>query len=542
MEQNKRILIVDDQQDLREQLAKLLLRSGKANETTSLVQQMRSRLLGIKKEEEENISDDDGYVCETVGQGEDAFEMVKKANAENVPYAVMFLDMRMPPGWDGLETAKKIREIDKNIEIVIMTAYADHDQSTIAETVGTPQKLLYIKKPFQSEEIYQLALSLTSKWNFEETERIRKNWLETLIRSMSKVKSIKTSKSEEVYSTTLGSFLTFTKAKKGFISVFDENQQPDKWKIEKVEGMELSEANDFIKEHSSTLYESRTTQNFDGKYLFPLKREGYSAVAVLYDVKAQNDPEWYKLLSLLSMTSSEVLSSVSTADKKAEQEQLSAVGVAIGKISHELKNQLGNLLGNASMLKEKLEGQEDNVKFANGIIQLTEDMLKQMNNILTFSDQKPLLNADKVNLKDIITECFDNYLTKDGIQIENNITGIDNAVINGCGILLKSLFSNLILNAANAAKSAGKDKIKIDISLKETPDKLILTFEDNGPGICSSLKGKNIFEPFISDGKGTGFGLGLAIAQQVVEKHQGKIRLDDEFTQGTRFIIEFPQA
>ena len=64
-------------------------------------------------------------------------------------------------GWDGLETATKVREVDKNIEIVIMTAYADHDQAQIAEQVGMPEKLLYIKKPFGKKEVSTLLEEAT---------------------------------------------------------------------------------------------------------------------------------------------------------------------------------------------------------------------------------------------------------------------------------------------------------------------------------------------------------------------------------------------
>lgn len=312
MERNKRILVVDDQSDLREQLAKLLKRSGKKNETVSLVQQMREKLLGHKKdddEEEEDIPSEEGYVIDTVGQGQDAFEKVKEKNAENEPYALMFLDMRMPPGWDGLETAKRIREVDKDIEIVIMTAYADHDHRKIADTVGTPEKLLYIKKPFQAEEIHQLALSLTTKWTLEKTEKLRKEWLETLIRCMSKIKSVASVDQKNTYENTLKAVFDFTKASKGFITIKNEKEQ--KWNIGAFIDVDEKEVQAFVEENVKRLDESRTTQSVEGKYFLPLKKEGYSAIVILYDLKTHGDPEWYKLLSLLVMTASEILSNAS---------------------------------------------------------------------------------------------------------------------------------------------------------------------------------------------------------------------------------------
>lgn len=315
MKRNRKILVVDDQQDLREQLAKLLRRAGQKDETHSLVEQMRARLLGNKEadEEVETDAEDDvaPYVVETAGQGEEAYNMIKEANKNDDPYAVMFLDMRMPPGWDGLETATKVREADKNIEIVIMTAYADHDQAQIAEQVGMPEKLLYIKKPFQAEEIYQLALSLTSKYTLERTEKERKQWLEALLRGMSRLKSTNVA-DVAIYKTVLQAMLNFTKGKSGFIAEYAE----DKWvNCTAIETDEL-EAKKYLKDHLDTLKESRTTQNINGKYILPLRKEDFFAVAVIDNVTTSTDPEWYKLLSLLVMTCSEVLNNAFGAKKE----------------------------------------------------------------------------------------------------------------------------------------------------------------------------------------------------------------------------------
>jgi signal transduction histidine kinase/DNA-binding response OmpR family regulator len=540
MERNRRILIVDDQEDLREQLAKLLLRSGKKNETSSFVQNMRDRLMGKKdddepeSEEEEAGIPDDAYEVETASQGEEAFEMVKKALADGKPYAVLFTDMRMPPGWDGLETSKKIRDIDKNIEIVIMTAYADHDQKTIAETVGTPEKLLYIKKPFQSEEIYQLALSLTSKWNFEETERQRKSWLETVIRSMSRVKTV-TGKSGDVYATALKSILTFTEAEKGFIAVWGKDE---KWEVKNSSGLEMSEAKELTEENAQRLFESRTTQTFDGKYLIPLKREGYSAVVVLYDVVSKNDPEWYKLLSLLGMTASEVLSSSAMTQTLKKQEQATALTIAISKISNECKNHLSELLDYASMLKEVLNG-DSNSSIAKNIIYSLKTMLRQMNDILVYTNEKDFKN-DSIELANLIEEVFNKEKEDKKIKAELELDGAKDTKISGDKDMLSTVFSNMLFNSIDAAISAGKDSVKIKASIQDESDKITLAFEDNGPGVSKEVQ-KNLFEAFASSTKKGGFGIGLALSRQIIEKHGGNISYDIKFSDGARFVIKLPK-
>ncbi|MEM4248071.1 MAG: response regulator [Candidatus Nanoarchaeia archaeon] len=332
MERNNRIIVVDDQQDLCDQLAKLLLRSGKKNETLSLVQQMRAKLLGatVESDEAEMQSDEQSYIVDTALQGEQAFEMIKKANLAGVPYAVAFIDMRMPPGWDGMKTAKCIREIDKDIEIVIMTAYADHDQKQIADTVGTPEKLLYIKKPFQAEEIYQLALSLTSKWSLESAEKRRKKWLEVLLKGICKLKSYAISDRDGVYSATLKSIVDFTESKGGFIlrKDFDKSE----WCIQSIISIPRDNVEAFLKENAEKLNDCSTIRRLADKYLLPMKKDKFFAIAVVSEEKNYNDPEWYKLMCLYIMAVVEELSWREQFTGQIEKEKKAAIADMRNKI------------------------------------------------------------------------------------------------------------------------------------------------------------------------------------------------------------------
>ena len=98
-------------------------------------------------------------------QGEQAVQAAEAARASGQPFALVFLDMRMPPGIDGLETARRIRAIDPDVNIVIVTGYSDHKPSEITAVVGRPEKLFYIVKPFDGDELQQLATALTKRWS-----------------------------------------------------------------------------------------------------------------------------------------------------------------------------------------------------------------------------------------------------------------------------------------------------------------------------------------------------------------------------------------
>jgi diguanylate cyclase (GGDEF)-like protein len=109
-----------------------------------------------------------GCRVDYVNQGQAAVDAIRTAITIGDPYSVLFLDMRMPPGIDGKETARQVRTIDQNVNIVIVTGYSDHSPMEVAKVAGPLDKLYYLAKPFETAEIHQLSHSLSAKWAMEE--------------------------------------------------------------------------------------------------------------------------------------------------------------------------------------------------------------------------------------------------------------------------------------------------------------------------------------------------------------------------------------
>jgi diguanylate cyclase (GGDEF)-like protein len=97
-------------------------------------------------------------------QGRDGVELARRALLEGRPYAVAFVDMRMPPGWDGLETVENLWKVDPEIQVVVCSAYSDYDWMELLARLGRSDKLIVIKKPFEPIEILQSASALSRKW------------------------------------------------------------------------------------------------------------------------------------------------------------------------------------------------------------------------------------------------------------------------------------------------------------------------------------------------------------------------------------------
>ena len=153
----KRILLVDDNQDIHKDYLKILTK----NENYSL-EKIEEILFGHTKPQ--NQFAEQNYTLSFAVQGQEALELVKQSILENDRFAVAFVDMRMPPGWDGVETIKHIWEVDPGIQMVICSAYSDHSWDDITRELGNSDNLLILKKPFEVIEIKQLAAALTKKW------------------------------------------------------------------------------------------------------------------------------------------------------------------------------------------------------------------------------------------------------------------------------------------------------------------------------------------------------------------------------------------
>ena len=130
-----------------------------------------------------------GYALDFAQQGQLAVQLVKRARAAGHPYTMAFVDMRMPPGWDGLETIEHLWAEDPNVQIVICSAHSDYDWRDIFERLGHSDKLLIVKKPFEPIEVLQCASALSRKWRHERA-------LEAHVESLEQVITARTEKLE----------------------------------------------------------------------------------------------------------------------------------------------------------------------------------------------------------------------------------------------------------------------------------------------------------------------------------------------------------
>jgi len=133
------------------------------------------------------------FIIDTALQGMDGVEIIRQSLRNNERYCIAFVDIRMPPGLDGIETIRKIWAIDPDVQAVICTAYSDYSWEETVQALGARENLLILKKPFDTSAVRQLATSLAYRWYSEQESKKKIKALEAQVSEKSQTKSSRSS-------------------------------------------------------------------------------------------------------------------------------------------------------------------------------------------------------------------------------------------------------------------------------------------------------------------------------------------------------------
>jgi two-component system sensor histidine kinase/response regulator len=171
-----RILVIDDNRSIHDDFRKIL--APNPGRRSAALTATEAALFGEPATDApapEQFELDDAY------QGREGFDLLRRALEEGRPYVVAFVDVRMPPGWDGVQTIVRLWEQDSHLQTVICTAHSDYSWKQVVEKLGQTDQLLILKKPFDPVEVRQLACALTTKWRLARQAQSRMAGLEELV-------------------------------------------------------------------------------------------------------------------------------------------------------------------------------------------------------------------------------------------------------------------------------------------------------------------------------------------------------------------------
>ena len=170
---NRRILVIDDNKAIHDDFKKILVKKSASDNLAAA----EAALFG----DEGPKLEFPGFEIDSAFQGREGLEMIEKSLAEKRPYAMAFVDVRMPPGWDGVETTAQIWKKYPELQVVICTAYSDYSWEAMLQKLGYSDRLVILKKPFDNIEVLQLAISMTEKWRLYYQAKLRLEDMDRLV-------------------------------------------------------------------------------------------------------------------------------------------------------------------------------------------------------------------------------------------------------------------------------------------------------------------------------------------------------------------------
>lgn len=517
---NTSVLVIDDEEMVRDNIEEILV-PRKAAAMDSNISKAASILFDTPQEIlTPRTSKIPVFTVDKAANGMEGVELVKKAIAAGYPYAVIFLDIRMP-GWDGLETAMQIRKHDSQAEIIFITAYSDRSIEDIVDQAG--QNVGYHCKPYAAEEIVLLATKAITDY-----DRLRN--LEKLIKSISSI-----GLNEHQLNSLLKNIL-----EQLAISVGTDmallGKLSDDFTYEKILSIGAIDARINLDELILRVksIEIKPDEVVQVDELVLARLDCYSVFAVLQKQEKLKTEKMY-LLKLFVQNAAQAIRNAELNEQLIQKEKLSIVGKAIGMVMHDLRSPIQNMKVITAMMREE-NGEQD-------LINVLDDCAVQASEIfddfLDFIKESPV-KKETVNLKKVIDAAVNlaaGSANQQGIAIQQSIP--DDLVAQLEERKIKRVMMNLINNSLEVLcdKKVEHPILKITGSVSETDGQLSIIVRDNGPGIDAGII-KTLFEPFITMNKNNGTGLGLAIAKQCITAHGGTITAAND--NGAVFKILLP--
>jgi two-component system NtrC family sensor kinase len=477
--EQRRILVVDDNQEIHKDFKKIFQLQNNYENALGEAEAI------LFKESAPKKPDAPRYEIHSAFQGKEGLELVSRAIGENRPYAVAFVDVRMPPGWDGIETIERIWKVDSDLQVVICTAYSDYSWDDMLQKLGRSDRLAILKKPFDTVEVQQLALAFSEKWRLHQAARHKLDDLENIVRERT---------------------------------------------------MELTVANKMLTgeiAERKALEQNRQTMEVQLRQAHKLEAVGQLAAGVAHEI---NTPIQY-----IGDNTRFVQDSFQTIQQilNGHQELLNAV--KNGALTPELITRAEQLLQASdleylfiqipSAIKETLEGVDRVTKIVRAMKEFSHPGSKE-------KSAADLNHAIETTITVARNEW--KYIADIKLDFDPDLPLVS------CFIgEFNQAILNLIVNASHAIGDVIKQKPGtkgvITIATRRDGDFAEVRVSDTGTGIPEAARSR-IFEPFFTTkevGKGTGQGLAVVYGS-IVKRHGGTVTFETESGQGTTFIIRLP--
>jgi two-component system, cell cycle sensor histidine kinase and response regulator CckA len=557
---NHRVLIIDDNPSIHEDFRKIL---GPAD--AKLAEQLdatEASLFG----DQAGASSAQNFRIDSAFQGQEGLEKVRAACAEGAPYAVAFVDVRMPPGWDGIETISRIWKEFPDLQIVICTAYSDYSWDEIAKSVGNTDKMLVLKKPFDNVEVLQMAHALSKKWQLTQMGRKQMEELDALVNQRTAELRAANARLTGEVAERAAAEEALRRSEERFSKAFHSSPVP--MAIQRPEGKACLDANisflelvgasrEAVLAGSTTFWADESTptvlrQELAARHavrnlaatIRTTYEETREVLVAAENLELGNAP--YHLLILQDITDR-----VRLENELRQAQKMEAVGRLAAGVAHDFNNILTVILGNTST---QLRNPRLDKKLTCSLTQVqraAERATALTRQLLAYS-RKQIIQRRPLALNEVVeqTVAMLRRLIGEHIALDMQLAP-DLPPIFADPSNVEQVIMNLALNARDAMPDGGKltlatTRVEIDkASRARNPESqlgryICLAVRDTGYGMDAATVGR-IFEPFFTTkDPGHGTGMGLATVYGVLKQHGGWIEVDTAPGRGTTIRTFFP--
>jgi len=554
------LLVIDDNPRIHEDIRKILCPVAAADDLAA----DQEAIFGEKPAAAEVSS----FEIDSAYQGQEGLALVEKAMAEKRPYSMAFVDVRMPPGWDGIETVQRIWKADPDLQVVICTAYSDHSWEEIIQKLGKTDSLLILKKPFDNVEVLQLAHALSKKWVVTNQARFRLENLEAMVETrtgelvraneqlLSEVKrraevENELRESEERFrksfeaalvplSMLRADTLAHTDVNSSFLSLIGRRREEVIGRTPQELGLLENPA--AFEEMLKTLRLGRSVHNVE---LVLRSADGQLRQTLVSIVSLQLGTQACLLAAVLDITDQRRMESQMRQSQKME-----AVGQLAAGVAHDFNNLLTIIIGHASIQLAQVGLEKELGKSLAEVNNAAERAAALTRQLLAFS-RKQIMRRASLDVVNTVANMQKMLARLVGETVEIQVDFAENVpCIMGDSANIEQVLLNLVVNARDAMPQGGTLRIGVETQelhdpVTRHPDArpgrfVVISAQDTGCGMDEETQ-RRIFEPFFTTkpvGKGTG--LGLSTVYGIVKQHEGWIEVQSQTGAGSTFRVYLP--
>jgi two-component system cell cycle sensor histidine kinase/response regulator CckA len=498
------------------------------------------------------------FEVDFASQGQEGLALAAQALGRGRPYALAFVDVRMPPGWDGIETIERIWRIAPDLQAVVCTAYSDYSWDQLVARLGHSDRLVILKKPFDPVEVLQLAVALTEKWRLTQQARATIVDLEGAVQARSR-------ELESAVGRLRASEEKFSRAFR---------LHPDGLSIHRLADGKCIELNPGFTR--ITGYSAGDT--LEGRGLFrdwglwaeagdrerlqadlrthgevsglegPLRRQDGTVIRCQLSARVVEIGGEACVLALLrDLTAQRRLEA-----QLAQSQKLQAVGQLAGGIAHDYNNVLTATLMQLHLLLARTDlapAVQDALRELERMAHRSASLTRQL---LAFSRQQRM-RLSPLNLNETVGHLLTMLRRLLGENIELAVHLSPEApLVEGDVGMIEQLATNLCVNARDAMLPRGGrltlrtgvvvlEQLPAGAPAETRPGRFAyLAVTDTGHGMDAATLA-HVFEPFFTTkATGQGTGLGLATVYGIAQQHRGWVEAESEPGAGSTFRVLLP--